>query len=153
MTDESIISSDVSGPVTTTQESTTSGAPEGTVSTAPLSNVAEPVETSGPKIFAEQMPEYVGGTDAMRKFLQKKLKYPPQSRRLGIQGTVFVQFVITKNGVVSDVEVLRGISEDCDREAVRVISMMPPWQAARHNQTPVAVRMVLPVKFEMPDIQ
>jgi protein TonB len=102
--------------------------------------------------IAEVMPQYEGGLEAMAKFLQKKLRYPAHARRMGIQGTVFVGFVVSTTGEITQVKIIKSLSEDCDKEAVRVVSMMPPWKAGMQNKMPVAVRMVLPIKFHMPDL-
>jgi protein TonB len=110
--------------------------------------VVVPVE---PKevLIAEVMPVYEGGYAEMLRFLQSKLRYPARARRMGIEGTVYVQFVVNGDGTVRSVSVLRGISAACDEEAARVISMLPGWNGGRQNGNPVAVRMVLPVKFSL----
>ncbi len=122
------------------------GTPDGT-GTAPVEITAQVV--SGPVDIAEVMPKYIGGDEAMMKFIVKRTKYPSAAKRMGTQGTVFVRFVIMPDGTVSHVEVIRGISAECDREAVRVISSMPSWIAGSQNGSPVAVRMVLPIRFRL----
>ena len=99
--------------------------------------------------FVEQMPEYEGGMEAMIKFLQKHMKYPARARRMGIEGTVYVKFVIGKEGRIEDVAILKGISKDCDEEAMRVIQMMPPWKPGKQNNNAVKVSMMLPIKFQL----
>lgn len=113
--------------------------------------VEMPLVVEPPKVvdFAEVMPAYEGGLEAMYKFIQKKMRYPASARRIGIEGTVFVSFVVNGEGKVVDVKIVKGISADCDNEAVRVISMMPSWKAGRQNHQPVSVRMTLPIKFKM----
>jgi periplasmic protein TonB len=101
-------------------------------------------------VIVEEMPSFEGGIDAMTRFLKKKLKYPAAARRLETQGVVYVQFVVSPNGSITDVEVIKGISRECDEEAARVISMMPKWKAGIQNKIPVSVRMVLPIRFAMP---
>lgn len=122
---------------------------DGLVSTAVV--ISEPAVVKKPEIIlaAEQMPQYVGGVEAMARYLQRKLKYPSIARRMGIQGIVYVSFVINADGSVIMTNVLKGISKECDEEAKRVISMMPPWIAGRQNKTPVSVRMTLPIKFQL----
>jgi protein TonB len=100
-------------------------------------------------LIAEVMPVYEGGYAEMLRFLQSKLRYPASARRIGTEGTVYVQFVVNGDGTVRNVTVLRGISAACDEEAVRVISMLPGWIGGKQNGNPVAVRMVLPVKFSL----
>lgn len=99
--------------------------------------------------FAEVMPHYEGGVEAMMKFIQKKIRYPRAPRQLGIDGTVYVRFVVNGDGSVSDVEILKGVHPDYDKEAMRVISLLPSWKGGRHNGRPVSVRMILPIKFNL----
>ena len=106
--------------------------------------VVPPIPT-GPLNIAEVMPKF----DGMVDFLSKKLRYPGSARRLGITGKVFVGFVVDANGNVTEVKVIRGIHPDCDKEAVRVVSMMPQWSAGIQNGRNVAVRMVVPINFQM----
>jgi periplasmic protein TonB len=95
------------------------------------------------------MPRYEGGLQAMTKFIQKRLKYPNSARQIGMEGTVFVRFVIDTDGAVKDVEVIKGIYGDCDREAARVIALLAEWKPGMHNHLPVSVRMVLPINFKI----
>lgn len=109
------------------------------------------VEEDENKIFmvVEQQPEFEGGYEAMMNFIRKNMRYPASARRMGIDGTVYVSFVVGKDGTINDVKVLRGISADCDKEAVRVVQMMPPWKAGKQNGKPVFVRFNLPIKFKL----
>lgn len=100
---------------------------------------------------AEVMPQYKGGLDAMAKFFYKNLKYPRQARSIGTEGTVYVQFVVSADGRVTDVIVVRGISSDCNAEAARIVSKMNAWTPGMQHHVPVAVRMVLPIKFKLTD--
>jgi protein TonB len=103
------------------------------------------------KIFTvvEQNPEFVGGYEAMMNFIKKNMRYPASARRMGVDGTVYVSFVVDKTGSISEVKTIRGISADCDKEAMRVVSMMPPWKPGKQNGKPVFVRFVLPIKFKL----
>ena len=112
-------------------------------------SIPEPVVEDRVKDFAEVMPQYEGGLEAMMKFIQKKIRYPRAPRVMGIEGTVFIRFVINSDGSVSGVEVIKGVHPDYDKEAMRVISMMPSWRSGSQNGQPVAVRMVLPIKFNL----
>jgi protein TonB len=109
------------------------------------------VEEDENKIFmvVEQQPEFEGGYEAMMNFIRKNMRYPASARRMGVDGTVYVSFVVGKDGAISDVKVLRGISADCDKEAVRVVSMMPPWKPGKQNGKAVFVRFNLPIKFKL----
>lgn len=95
----------------------------------------------------EEMPTYPGGDDARIKFLSSNIIYPQLAKEKGIQGTVFVTFVIDEKGFVSDVKVLRGIGGGCDQEAVRVVKMMPRWVPGRMNGKTVRVQFNMPIKF------
>jgi periplasmic protein TonB len=109
------------------------------------------VEEDENKVFmvVEQQPEFEGGYEAMTKFIAKNLKYPASARRMGIDGTVYVTFVVGKDGSINDVKVLKGISADCDKEAVRVVQAMPNWKPGKQNGKPVLVRFNLPIKFKL----
>ena len=109
------------------------------------------VEEDENKIFTvvEQQPEFQGGYEAMMNFIQKNMRYPASARRMGVDGTVYVSFVVSKDGTISEVKTIRGISADCDKEAMRVVSMMPPWRPGKQNGKPVFVRFVLPIKFKL----
>ena len=109
------------------------------------------VEEDENKIFTvvEQQPEFQGGYEAMMNFIKKNMRYPASARRMGVDGTVYVSFVVSKDGSISEVKVIRGISADCDKEAMRVVSMMPPWRPGKQNGKPVFVRFVLPIKFKL----
>jgi len=97
----------------------------------------------------EENPEYPGGLKEMYTFLNANMKYPPMARESGVQGKVYVQFIVEKDGKVTDVQVLRGIGSGCDEEAVRVVKMMPNWKAGKQRGKPVKVRYKLPVTFKL----
>lgn len=97
--------------------------------------------------WVEQQPEFPGGVEAMMKFLSKNMRYPSQARRIGTEGSVFVEFVVDQQGIITDAHVIKGIGAGCDEEAVRVVSKMPPWKAGKQNGKAVRVRFVLPLKF------
>ncbi len=99
----------------------------------------------------EQQPEFPGGLEAMMKFIQKNMKYPAQARRMGTEGKVFIGFVVNSDGKIVDVNTIKGISADCDKEATRVIGLMPPWKPGKQNGRAVRVRYVLPVNFKLAD--
>jgi periplasmic protein TonB len=113
--------------------------------------VEEVVVEDDNKIFTvvEQNPEFLGGYEAMINFIKKNLRYPASARRMGVDGTVYVQFVVGKDGAITDVKTIRGISADCDREAERVVKQMPAWKPGRQNGKPVFVRFVLPIRFKL----
>jgi periplasmic protein TonB len=113
--------------------------------------VQEVVVADPNEIFTvvEQNPEYPGGYDAMMNFVRANMVYPPAARRLGIEGTVYVSFIVHKTGVIDEVKILRGVSAECDKEAIRVISKMPNWIPGKQNGHLVNVRFTLPLKFRL----
>lgn len=99
--------------------------------------------------IVEQMPEFNGGMAELMAYIGKNTNYPSQARRMGVEGTVYVQFVIEVDGSVSTVEIVRGIGAGCDEEATRIIKNMPKWKPGKQNGDPVKVRFVLPIKFRL----
>lgn len=97
----------------------------------------------------DQQPEFEGGYEAMMAFIKKHMIYPANARRMQIEGTVHLSFIVSKTGAISEVKVLRGIMTECDREAVRVVQMMPAWKPGKQNGRNVNVRFILPLKFRM----
>ncbi len=95
----------------------------------------------------EELPEFPGGTSAMMDFLQTNLRYPEAAKDAGIQGTVFVSFVVEPDGSISNIQVLRGIGGGCDEEAVRVVGMMPKWEPGYQRGEAVRVQFNMPVRF------
>lgn len=102
-----------------------------------------------PFTTVEQMPTYPGGETEMYSFISKQLKYPVTAQESGIQGRVIVRFVVTSTGEISDVKVLRGIDPACDKEATRVVKMMPKWVPGKQNGRNVAVYFTLPIIFKL----
>jgi len=97
----------------------------------------------------ESMPDFPGGDAARIKYLNDNINYPQMARESGIQGRVFVTFVVEKNGAVTDVRVLRGIGGGCDEEAVRVIKNMPKWNSGKQRGKPVRVQFNMPILFKL----
>jgi len=97
----------------------------------------------------ENMPEFPGGRAALMKYLATNIKYPPYAKEAGIQGRVFINFVVEKDGSITAVKVLRGIGGGCDEEAVRVVKNMPKWKPGMQRGKPVRVSFNLPVKFTL----
>lgn len=99
----------------------------------------------------ELMPEFPGGEQAMMSFLSKRLKYPRQWIENNIKGTVYISFVIDKDGSVTAIKTLRGISvsTDFENEAKRVVAQMPKWKAGIQNGKNVSVYFTLPVSFDL----
>ena len=99
--------------------------------------------------IVEEMPAYPGGDQKLMEFIAKGIKYPQIARETGIQGRVFVGFVIEPDGSVSNVKVLRGIGGGCDEEAMRVVKSMPKWKPGKQRGKAVRVSYMLPVNFKL----
>jgi TonB family protein len=97
----------------------------------------------------EIMPEYPGGMDSLGAFLGRNIKYPVSAKEAGISGTVFVNFIIEKDGSIGEVKTLRGISTDCDNEASRVVRLMPNWTPGKQRGENVRVSFNLPIRFKL----
>ena len=97
----------------------------------------------------ENMPEFPGGRGKLMQYLASNIKYPPYAKEAGIQGRVFINFVVEKDGSITAVKVLRGIGGGCDEEAVRVVKAMPKWKPGMQRGKPVRVSFNLPVKFTL----
>jgi len=102
-----------------------------------------------PFIIVEKMPTYPGGLKALYTYFGKKMKYPPQARRMGIEGRVTVTFVIDKDGSVTDIKLLRGIGAGCDEEAIRILKSLPKWNPGKQRGKAVKVQMTLPINFKL----
>jgi TonB family protein len=99
--------------------------------------------------IASVMPEFPGGTAKMMEYIVNNLKYPQSAIDAGIVGTVYVSFVVNKDGTLDTLKILRGINHDCDEEAKRVIENMPRWKPGMQAKKPVNVQYILPIKFIM----
>lgn len=103
------------------------------------------------KVFdiVEQQPLFPGGPTALMKYLSENTKYPVVAQENGVQGRVTVQFVVEKDGSISDVHVLRGVDPSLDKEAVRVVKSMPRWTPGKQNGITVRVNYRVPVLFRL----
>ncbi|WP_026998286.1 energy transducer TonB [Eisenibacter elegans] len=100
--------------------------------------------------IVEDQPAPDGGMEEFYKYIGKKMKYPTQARRMGIEGKVFVQFVVDVDGSLTDIKVVKGIGGGCDEEAVRVLEEYPKkWNPGKQRGRAVKVRMSLPIVFKL----
>ncbi|MCQ2326506.1 MAG: energy transducer TonB [Bacteroidales bacterium] len=100
-------------------------------------------------VVLEEYPEFPGGMEALMDFLSKNIKYPEAAKEQGIEGRVFVTFVVEKNGSVNNVKVVRDIGGGCGEEAARVVKMMPKWKPGKQNGKVVRTQFNLPIKFSL----
>ncbi len=115
----------------------------------PIEVADEEIEEEEALIFSvvESMPQFPGGDAALLTYLSDNMNYPRMALESGIQGKVFVTFVVEKDGFITDVKVLRGIGGGCDEEAIRVVKSMPQWIPGRQRNMPVRVQFNLPIRF------
>lgn len=115
----------------------------------PIQVDEEVVEEAPIFTVVESMPEFPGGMQELYTFLGNNIKYPVMAKESGIQGKVYVTFVVEVDGSITDVRVLRGIGGGCDEEAVRVVQNMPKWTPGKQRGKPVRVQYNLPVRFTL----
>jgi protein TonB len=94
--------------------------------------------------------QFKGGLEALARYLQLTVKYPSEARRRGIQGTVFVTFMVDERGAVRDWEVVKGLSADCDAAALNAVASMDEWIPAEYKGVPVKSRFVILINFKLP---
>jgi protein TonB len=99
----------------------------------------------------EQMPTFPGGEAALMKWIDSHIQYPTMAQENNIQGSVVVQFVVTKTGQVGEVKVVRSVDKDLDKEAIRVCKTLPKFTPGRQNGKIVPVWYTLPVIFQLPE--
>lgn len=100
-------------------------------------------------IVVEEQPEFPDGLSAMMKWLKEHISYPAVAQEGRIQGRVIVNFVVEKDGSISNVQVVRGVDPSLDKEAVRVVESMPNWKPGKHKGENARVRFTLPVSFRL----
>jgi protein TonB len=115
----------------------------------PIEVEEEIVEEATIFTVVESMPEFKGGMADLYSYLGNNIKYPVMAKESGIQGKVYVTFVVERDGSITDVKVLRGIGGGCDEEAVRVVASMPRWKPGKQRGKPVRVQYNLPVRFTL----
>ena len=103
------------------------------------------------KVFAivEEQPSFPGGDGKMMEYIQEHIKYPRKAREMGTTGTVYVQFIVNKDGSITNVEVLKGIGDGCDKEAKRVVRNMPKWDPGQQRGRSVRVSVKIPIRFSL----
>jgi periplasmic protein TonB len=119
-----------------------------TTQQAPVEEKKE-VEDDKPYTAVEQMPKFPGGDSELLKFISDNLKYPAISQENGVQGKVMVRFVVSKSGDVTDAKVVRSLDPYCDKEAIRVVRMLPRWIPGKQNGVNVPVYYVVPITFRL----
>ena len=113
-----------------------------------LQNHAIAVEDK-PMTVAEQMPVFPGGEEELAKFIHDHLRYPQTASEMGVEGRVTVRFVVGRTGEVSDVQVIRGLDAACDKEAIRVVKLLPKWIPGKQSGRNVPVYFTLPIAYKL----
>ena len=108
---------------------------------------AEEEEESEVFFIVENMPEFPGGELALRKFIANAIKYPVIAQENGIQGKVYVNFVVDKDGSVTQARIARGVDSSLDKEALRVVNSLPKWKPGMQRGKPVRVSYTVPISF------
>ena len=118
---------------------------------ADLKQVVTQAEPEPEKVFdmVEQMPTFPGGQQELMSYLGKNIKYPTIAQENGTQGRVIIQFVVERDGSITDVRVARGVDPYLDKEAVRVVKSMPKWIPGKQNGKAVRVKFTVPVMFRL----
>lgn len=116
---------------------------------APIAPPEEEEEEQKIHVRVEKVPEFPGGLEALNRFLVRNIKYPLLAQENGIQGRVVCQFVVNTDGSIVDIEVVRGVEESLDKEAVRVIKSMPKWVPGRHGGKAVRVKFTQMIRFKL----
>ena len=100
-------------------------------------------------VFVENSAEPEGGMEAFLRDIAKKVKYPAQARRMQIEGRVYLEFVVNKDGSLSELKVIKGIGAGCDEEALRAFQTTSRWKPGKQRGVPVRQKMVLPIVFKL----
>ena len=95
------------------------------------------------------MPQFAGGDEARIKYMIENVKYPEAAMKQGKQGTVYVSFVVEKDGSITNTKVIRGVENSLDAEAFRVVSAMPKWKPGTDKGKPVRVQFNMPIQFKL----
>ncbi len=119
------------------------------IDVAPVIVAAEEEEAEDTQVFfiVEDMPEFPGGELALRKYIANAIKYPVIAQENGIQGKVYVTFVVDKDGGISDARIARGVDPSLDKEALRVVNALPKWKPGKQRGKPVRVSYTVPINF------
>jgi protein TonB len=99
--------------------------------------------------YAEEMPNFPGGDEKLLNYFSTHIQYPDMARRAGVEGRLFISFVVRTTGEITDVQVIKGLGAGLDEEAVRVVKSMPKWNPGRQNGKPVNVKVTIPIIFKL----
>ncbi|WP_299578914.1 energy transducer TonB [uncultured Sunxiuqinia sp.] len=120
---------------------------ETAIEVAPVIQEEEEEEEGQVFFIVEDMPEFPGGELALRKFIANAIKYPVIAQENGIQGKVYVNFVVDTDGSVTNARIARGVDQSLDKEALRVVNNLPKWKPGQQRGKPVKVSYTVPINF------
>ncbi len=110
----------------------------------------EPIDTiSGVYHYVNTMPQFPGGSSKWEEFVRNELRYPENSKTLGLSGTVLLEFIIESDGSITNVKVLSSVYPELDEEAIRVIKSSPKWKPGKNMGKPVRVSYQIPIRFSL----
>jgi len=125
----------------------------GTFHSAFAQSKAIELDTNTVYSVVEQMPEFPGGMDKMNAFISKAIKYPASEVEAKNQGNVYVQFIVSEAGELTNFEVVNGQTEGLNTEALRVVKTMPKWKPGKQNGRLVKVKCVIPIEFKLAPVK
>ena len=99
--------------------------------------------------IVEELPEFPGGATAFMKWLTNNLRYPPTAQQRKVEGKVVAQFIVNTDGSISNIELVTRVDPSLDREALRVLRMMPQWKAGKQNDKPCRTQVCIPIVFKL----
>lgn len=99
--------------------------------------------------ICEVEPIYPGGYISLMNFLSENIKYPDIAKENGVQGETLLSFIIEKDGTISNIEVLKSLSKECDEEAIRILKLMPKWESGKRKNKPIRFKMNMPISFSL----
>ncbi|WP_372947809.1 energy transducer TonB [Mariniphaga sp.] len=119
------------------------------IDVAPVISTQEEEEEEDTQVFfiVEDMPEFPGGELALRQYIANAIKYPVIAQENGIQGRVYVTFVVNTDGSIADARIARGVDPSLDKEALRVVNTLPKWKPGKQRGKPVRVSYTVPINF------
>jgi protein TonB len=119
------------------------------INVTPVISAKEEEEEEEAQVFfiVEDMPEFPGGEMALRTYIANAIKYPVIAQENGIQGKVYVTFVVSKDGSVTNASIARGVDPSLDKEALRVVNSLPKWKPGKQRGKPVNVSYTVPINF------
>lgn len=119
------------------------------IDVAPVISTQKEEEEEDTQVFfiVEDMPEFPGGELALRQFIANAIKYPVIAQENGIQGRVYVTFVVNTDGSITDARIARGVDPSLDKEALRVVNTLPKWKPGKQRGKPVRVSYTVPINF------